>query len=316
MLYLNESRLLVILALLIVIPLSAFASSLEHGDVDFPCGSVTQVANGVCAGKGTATSRETVYFGMELVDQSNIDQWRRYRDHANYMVRDSRGVMVVSATLSEPERRHAYDESIKEVTGFSEAEYTAYMKDLYEKGLYKKEKLNAINGVRTGIVAFNLTEDGKTYVVYASKKPVTGKFPFPITNSFITLKDFDIIYDDILMSVGSEDIPKTLVYHNRGIFRNPKSFIDGGYKGLSLKLHGFSAAVAILSGKQYMVVNAAPAMQEVLNKHLKPKDAFIDKQIPAEYQECIPSGAFEKGILDVPYLIKIDALARFYTENN
>ncbi len=260
--------------------------------------SVTKVAEGVYAGQGTASSGEIVYFGMELVDSSNIVGWERYVTHAKFMTADSSGKILVYSMRSEPGLRSPYSEGIKEDSGFTEEEYTSYMDNLYNKGFYKPEKYAGLRGVPSGAAGFYIEDDGNYYVVYASKKPVTGKFNFPKTEEFIRLKDFNRIYDDILMSVRSSDSPGTDSYSNRGILRNPKSFIDGGYAGLALKLHGFSAAVAkqIFKDKKFMVVSPTEVMQKILDKALKPEDVKKTEGTMGETNNHI----------------NIDALAKFY----
>lgn len=42
-----------------------------------------------------------------------------------------------------------------------------------------KNIVDAIRGIPVGIAGFQINSDGNTYVVYSSKKPVTGRFPFP-----------------------------------------------------------------------------------------------------------------------------------------
>lgn len=281
---------------------------------------VEEIMDGVYAGQGVAVSGEPVYFGMEKVTEENRKKWQAYRDIAyNRMTLDSRGLMCGIALYCSPEKRtHWSAQQIEEVFGFTAQEYEQYCDYLYEHGFdkNKKHKTLCIGG---GAVGFEPTTTYSSYVAYASKSPVQGCFPFfkDAEDRTITLNRFNEAYNDLLISVGSWNFDDNgdCRYINRGIFRNPKTIIDGGYTGLSLKLHGFTAAVAkkYFPDKKYMAVAASPTMYRLIEKHLKdvaPPEAYIGKE--AFLKEA--KGILEPGgsSSDTPCAIAVDPLIQFY----
>ncbi len=246
---------------------------------------------------------QTVYFGMENIDKKNHDHWTSYAADCEFMTRNSRGIIEVLSILKEKEKVPLFSE-IEEVTGFSELEYNEYMNQL-------KKRRGGIGSVASGVAGFDITNYKNCYVVYASKVPILGRFPFmPRKNPWITLKEFNIYYDNILMTLRSVMLEGD-VYNNRGIFRNPKSFVDGGYDSLSMYLHCFSANVAMLFfNKKYMSISPIPVMAKILETCLEKEDYYCGKQnIPSKYHNTL----LGYGALDVPFLIKVEALCAFHS---
>lgn len=265
---------------------SSFIEAHPHNDFE-------DLGNGVYAGQSVTQKGETVYFGCELVDSSNVEQWKRYASQCKILSQEGRGPLHVFAQIS---NQHPfpfpYDEDIKTATGFTEAEFTVYIDTLFKKEAWKKTE--AIQGVCAGVCGFEIFKDDNQYVTYASKKPVKGRFSFEKTEKSISVKDFSQVYDDLLMCVGTTFFDQLAAhvpyYRNRGIFKNPANIIEGGYGNISLQLHGFSALVAKYKAPyiKYMLVSPIPSMQGILVKSLKPGDAFIGHNNDAPYVDFPP----------------------------
>ena len=139
------------------------------------------------------------------------------------------------------------------------------------------------------------------------------KSPFPIRDRpWLTLKEFNIAYKDIIMTMRSDmnlfekDSAKSEVFNNRGIFRNPKSVIDGGNNNISVLLHTFSAAVARQHfNKLYLSVSALPVMTCILLKYIKEGCYYKNEDIEnGKYSNAVPGC----GGMETKLLIKIDGL--------
>lgn len=239
--------------------------------------NIVCVTEGVYAGKSQAVSGETVYFGMERVDLSNIEQWEQYARDAEKMS-GKKGLITKLARACAHEQ--SYSETVQQRTGFEEEEFTRYMENLSTRKFHGLRIRRALQGIPQGVAGFELLEEGESYVVYASKEPVIGKFQFSRSQGRLTLKKFNEAYDVLLMTVNCEMDDQKDFHENRGIFRNPKSMVDGGYAALSLKLHGFSAAVSRkFFKKKFMRVRPTQSMQNILDSTLKQEDFFIKKEI-------------------------------------
>lgn len=280
-----------------------------------------EVAPGVYAGQ-TKVGHEIVYFGMERVDRYNVDNWDKYKNCTQRLTANSRGILAVWPSII-PEIREVPFGDLKQVTGFTDESELLDFLDKLEKVVHEnKNVIVALQKIPTGLAGFYIEDDGNFYVVYASKKPVTGRFPFPDNlPSSLPLKKYYEYFGDLLMVVRSQIKPDEDSYGNRGIFKNPISFIEDGnkYPGLSLKLHGFSAVVAqyISKDKQYMDVEPAPAMRRILvmNKDWKPGDLMIDGRDFFDYsQEELNKFKDLRVVmaLEPQFHIKIEALIRLF----
>lgn len=286
----------------------------------------TEVAPGVYAGQAKV-GNEIVYFGMEKVDAENEGDWFNYSRTTAIKTVKGRGAFWGLTAASARGMKQAFGENIQSATGFAdEQEYLAFMEKVDQATRNNKKLPNVISGIEGGTAGFFPSSDENYYVVYASRKPVQGRFPFPKNlPSFISLKQYNEIYGDIIMSVGSRDNPASNYYVNRGIFKNPLSFIIDGnkYPGLSLKLHGFSAAVAshIFKNKDYMFVKPISSMTRVLLRvqGWQRGDVLIDSKDLMDYGddelEVIKERegeTFYEGQGEPHFLIKIEALIRLY----
>lgn len=313
--------------IMVITPISLLAM---NGPVSPPIEATSdlfkEVAPGVYAGQ-TKVGNEIVYFGMERLDQENLENWNKYKTNTRYKTQEGRGIFHVLA-LQCIEKIFPPFIKMQQRTGFAdETEYLAYRNKVCEAVDKNANIPAAIAGIPGGIMGFMPDDTGDYYVVYASRKPINGRFPFAKDiPSSISLTQYYSFYQDILMSVGSENEKSTNKYENRGIFKNPISFIEDGdkYPGLSLKLHGFSAAVAshIFKNKQYMFVIPVPAMTRVLLgvKGWQRGDFLIDDKdlndySPGELEAIkIRSGPpISVGVGEPRIHIKIDALMKLYS---
>ncbi len=258
--------------------------------IDMSGQAIKRICEGVYAGQGVATRGEPIYFGMELLDKENSPKWERYRDHTDFMACD-KGLMYVLAKYALAENGSDFLQRAgffnPKYTGFTADELTAYMNHLKQKLQQNARTADLVRAVCMGSVHLFCLEDGSSYIAYVSKQPVTGRRPFlgQPNSRLITLKQFDEIYGDLLMCVGVYDIPGTNSYYNRGIFRNPSSFIYGGYKGISLKLHGFTGAIMsqLFENKKFLKVEPAEQMHMLLCNHIPHDQMFIDCCIDLNY---------------------------------
>ncbi len=229
---------------------------------------VQEVAPGIYAGQ-KKIGEEIVYFGVERVESDNELKWRQYAGCSDLIGGSARGGLLKVLALSSKLGVWILFDKVKDVTGFNEQEYIEYMNKLDAVIHSRPSVVDALEGVGEGVAGFSLSFDGHHYVVYASKKPITGRFVF-IENAekCFPLKDFYESYGNLLKSVRLQDNPDTNRYSNRGIFRNPISFIEDGskYPRISMKLHGFSAVFAkkFLKGKEYMTVRPVISMRKIL----------------------------------------------------
>ena len=292
----------------------------------YPGGITTEffgeVAPGVYAGQ-TRVGNEIVYFGMERVDEKNIENWNKYVRYSDSLTKNSRGILAVWPSHIAKIREVPFSQ-LQKITGFTEESELSEFLDKLEKVVQENKNIvDGLKGVPTGIAGFSIQADGNYYVVYVSKKPVTSRFPFPdnLPEFFPSLKKYYEYFGDLLMIVRSEIETDGDSYSNRGIFKNPISFIEDGnkYPGLSMKLHGFSALVAqhISKNKQYMSVAPAPAMRSIIlkNKGWHPGDLTIDGRdffdfSPEELNDFKDTkNVFAK---EPHFRIKIDALIRLF----
>lgn len=246
---------------------------------------VIQVCEGVYAGEGITSKGEKIYFGLELLDDSNRGHWQKYAMAVDEMSADSRGYITALIPTLKNDRNHPNIEAL----GFNDEEYKNYA-DLLEKngfldkGTKGKQKKEALRLTRSGTAGLNFSSS--KYMAYISKEPVVGKFDFSKTpqKRGVNLKQFIDCYGKILMSVGVRDGTEEGFedsYTNRGIFRNPANMVEDTYKGISLLLHGFTAAAAplVFGNKTFMSVNPTDSMHYLLIQNFNPGEMYI--QYPA-----------------------------------
>lgn len=283
--------------------------------------SLLEVEPGVFAGKSFVNG-EVVYFGMEKVDSEESSRnWKRYMWHAQslsglYSFVDSHMECSLGSVVM--------DRKTVQSLGYSTPQQLDALKEkLCGLDEQKKREFGVGIPIMYGANGFlDVLNGDDFYVVYASKKEVRGKHPFPQredANQISKLADQDV--EDIIMAVGSRKLEREndfvdmdMCFENRGIFRNPLNWFQDGkrYAGVSLKLHGFSALVRkTVHHKQYLVVYAVDSMIQVLLKNQWESGDFIlaDKDVTERTTE----GNQDFGG-DNLCIIKADALIHKYSK--
>lgn len=209
-------------------------------------------------------------------------------------------------------------DSILEASGFNQEEYHDFLYFLIQHGFVNgSPKLKTLIACEAGIIANIMTTCHESYAIFASKTPDFSIQNVPASHTTIVkLKDFIHYYGDLIMTVGS-DFSTTREYRNRGIFRNPMSVIENKHKGISMILHGFSAAVAqkFFPAKEIMCVTPIGSMQAIIsNSPLERKDF---KMTDEEYERAKAITNFRETICEVATnKIHILALAHLYYESS
>lgn len=230
--------------------------------------------NRLYVSSGVAATGEPIYFGMEFVDQDNEINWEIYQKQSYYY----KSNFYFSSTVLSKERRQDYFSD----SGYEQAEYEILCNNIVQKASQRtREEMSELqDSYKAGFGAFGVSADAGCYVSYISKEPVISYFTHP--NDPVSFKGYHEGYKNLLMSVRCKDIANTAVYNNRGISRGLKSFLDGGYGGLALKLHGFTGAVFETMGKTHMSVAPLPKMLEILKAKIPEDKLLIGNNIPEE----------------------------------
>jgi len=243
-----------------------------QGDTPF---SPHQIEDGVYTASSYSEDGEKIYLRMERITEENNRAWRQYIDSAHRLIWETSGALVaLPRCIEKNEGRNNYlidlratpTDSLLQMTGFNQEEYSDFLDYLIKQGCVKSSlKLKTLNACRAGMVANVMTKNHESYAIYASKNPDFSIKNIPLSHTgAVNLNDFIHHYDDLIMSVGS-DFSSSDDYENRGIFRNPLSIIDNKHKGISMILHGFTAAVAqkFFPEKKYMRVRPIGSMQAI-----------------------------------------------------
>lgn len=255
----------------------------------------------VYSAKANAESGEDIYLGIELISGENIKNWESYvRIYGK-----SAGIaeIMLSGTHINPETRPKND---SQQTGWTDEEYNNIFNKAYSTLKDKDpEAMDELKqGFMGGIGAIDINSDGTYYIAYVSKKPITGYFPISITNP-ITAKSLMENNTDLLMIVRSKDIKETPVYNNRGIARTLSSIIEGGYKGLSLKLHAFTGEYfSKYHKKTHLSVAPLPVMLNLIESKVGAEKILKGSAIPEELNHF--EGMY--GMFDTKIVIKIEDL--------
>lgn len=188
------------------------------------------------------------------------------------------------------------DQKIQRYLGFTDEQFNKVKQRLREKWTELDSEKKPYYTVGIGIAGLDLVvkerkESG--YVMYISKKPVERRFS-PSGESFLDK------YGDLIMCCGfvnNISAPTTTHY---GIFKNPVYFLldHEMYGGISLKLHGFGAKIALeyFEGKKYMVNQPVASMAQIMKRYLTPDEMWIGmKNFPSKIQK------FKKKLMDENY---------------
>ncbi len=231
---------------------------------------INQVDEHLYSGLSVSEGGHPLYFGFEEVDEGNIDFWRYYEAQAR-SIADLCSGFCLSVTV---DTYPAYPNEFSEGLSYDEGPYHEIAQFIQKKGWFQvkgSSEQNPFTGVKGGCngmqrVLFPSKTDEKVFMVYLSTAPVEKRHVLKATIS--NGADYRALFGEIVMSfvfITGEDVPTVSHY---GIFKNPSSFFDLSekYKNLSMKLHGFAAAVA--SGKKYMITSPMPSMAKIMCKEL------------------------------------------------
>lgn len=235
--------------------------------------NVKELLPGFYVGQGMSPAGEKIYFGMEKITPANkegLDDFSRYTER---FFGPTRGIITTTLYFcSEGEKNQSTFEEfdgLKNLVGFSKPEFETFYKQLCDKSVDLKARHKRLLGIPTG-PGFMFHDIGD-YVAYVSKTPITE----PITWKTNTVKDYLGTTKNLIMTVGVTLDVKVLpdAFQNRGIARTYFAILNGGYKNVSLPLHGFTAAVAKkFLNKKTFLVQSAPLMTEAIKKELKPDE--------------------------------------------
>lgn len=340
---------------LLCVTSTAHASDLAE-DSNNANSTVVKICEGVYAGKGYTARGEPIYFGMELLDKTNSHKWYRYLSDTKEMVKHGEDNFRSDDSLRDAIEKLSQGSASSDPQshGFTEQEQQEFIGTLIKNGYAKHadKKLYVFAGICDGIGGFQYRpDDGRRYVAYVSKKPVVGKYPFfgqsadghylAADGSYhrIRIKEYIDVYADLVMCVGVHDIPHSLKYHIRGIFKNPISLIRNDYKGAAIPLQAFTAVAALqfFEGKRFMSVAPMLEMHQILCKTFQANQMYIAKNIfnyrrfpfipdnlsiistnegerkyMEEFSQDSESSEYDRNYCEREHLVRIEALIGFY----
>tara|TARA_R110000868_G_scaffold291175_2_gene551562 strand:+ start:190 stop:1053 length:864 start_codon:yes stop_codon:yes gene_type:complete len=237
-----------------------------------------------------------VYLHLELLTDKNSSAWKTYKSFAEKFAGpgDSLTASLPShINVSQDADGHTHyvyssdNHEMPSNSGYTHSEFETFTQLLGKNGFHVKGDreflLENNNPECLAWYSYNQYMPEK-YIVYATTTPTFNITDIPITkkNQF-TIKLFLALYSDLIVTVGA-DFATPGYIENRGIFRNPYHVIHNSYKGLSMTLHGFSAAVALkfFKNKQTLLIRPMDSMFKIIVKTLDTKDYTIAGEIEAE----------------------------------
>jgi hypothetical protein len=187
-------------------------------------------------------SNDRIYFAIEKLEDYDKNKWIIYRNQANMLINGgccdyNIGSLIDLAT-------HIHDDIDTLLSMFPDSNYWLTPSLESEYSIFNKLRKSDITSKKYELMtipqaSYGMNIDEQTHIVYASKSPITGRINF---NSKSTgFQKYMENYGDLIMSVGVTIRPHTV--ENRGIFRNPLSIIEGGYKGISMMMHKFTCII-------------------------------------------------------------------------
>lgn len=258
--------------------------------------SLTRVNETLWTAKSKAASGEDIYLGFELVDESNRENWRRFGQQTEKKTHKNRASFSVHAVFSDPKSGRDDGNSDPMYTGLSNAEYAIFLHDLCTKKMYEKSKLEVFDDIYSAANGFNLRDrqtvkgvviENTTFVAYISKEPIKDKFVFPEDDEkeprFMSIKDYNEAYKNLVMAMQVNDTQGD-TYEHLSIFRNPTSYIEGNYKGISDRLHVFTCMVmSKYFYKKSTKIESLSHMTKMLKAFFAKDPVVVFSIKPAEY---------------------------------
>lgn len=229
------------------------------------------------AGKGTDSSGQMIYFGLEFVDESNIEGWSAFSGKQDtliqFLCRDTQKLL--------PKKRKV----IFDVKGLS-VEDTESFQNMYrekcKRGNMPANFTHLEKGAKEALKDFSFTMTERAFVGYVLDEPVTGYFKHPKGE---TETDIHKGYQSLLMAVRSIESLKAPVFNNQSCLGNLAKMPFFDYADLSLKLHGFTADVfSSVFNKTHMGISLLPGMYRRFERLFEgEEDQFYDgEDIPKE----------------------------------
>jgi len=281
----------------------------------------------IYVGAGYSEAGEPMFFAMEKLDSQNVQVWKDYAD-ALYQ---TAGIIAQLFYLSINCQKEEYREELKQEGDF----YRIGLMDLMCSNRLKFMNIFSEGGTRAGINGFNemlvRQRGGKViYGAYASTQPIIGPFKpkKKITIISPVLQEFEEAYSDIIISVAVDMIEKTSKTEHRGIFKNPFFEIQGTYKNIAMKLHGWAGTVEEqVFHKKYMTLFPTSPAAELLHRVVKPGDMYIGidtnpypyddeelrKKFPSIKQDLIGNQS-SLSFFERLHVFELNLLSKYYTE--
>ncbi len=261
-------------------------------------GKVTKLQDGLYTAEGLTAMGEKIYFTLIPVDSQKesqgIGRWSKFLESCRDSITTMRHILNG--------RREKVDCSCK------------LFDTIKSKMEYQKE--NKGDKYFYPLSYFHSAQSGFTptsgYVAYVSKQPNFNPYAMPETGSILPFEQAVQHYEDILMVITSKPINEE-VYQNRGIFRNPLSYPDGGYSRISTQLHAFTAKAMKKAHPSLTSMFVAPMvkMERILTDAVGIENMKTGDQIPrALYDAVKNNGGINFG--DTPTMIPMSVLQRIH----
>jgi hypothetical protein len=265
--------------------------------------------------EAVAPSGEKIYFALESIENEDKTKWTNYRNTAIILTQGggtfcSIGSLEELASYIDDEVRCKEFLSTRKYPHFwtGDPEKFEELKSLLQKqnivsGSTKAEELKTIFTAAGG-----LNVDQQTHVAYVSKSPIVDRIRFTSNVEGNHLGRYIDTYGDLIMSVG---VTIGDCLENRGIFKNPWSIVQGGYKGIAMMLHSFTCAVVQkhFPAVQTFQVRPLKNMAEIFIRSVSPKEQITIDNTPADQYE----GDFEhERMMKMPVKILADLYRDLY----
>ena len=241
----------------------------------------------IYVGAGISATGEPIYFAMEKLDSERTKVWKQYTKvlYMDYYRNATKKLKTLVQNCDKTDYREKQN---------------PYTQNLMEQLCLNKKKFSTLfsegSGIGTGIVGFDemlarySNDKDVIYVAYASSQPITGPFKpkKEINLDSFTLEDFEAAYSDIIICVCvdmMQKLKKPISTEHRGIFKNPFNEIQGTYKNIAMKLHGWAGTVEEqFFNKKYMTVFPTTHAGKLLHSSIKRGGMYLgtDKK-PFEY---------------------------------
>ncbi len=167
--------------------------------------------------------------------------------------------------------------------------YKNFMQHLQDNKFYEKGVSNGIRAISSGSNHMFGTNAG--FITFISKTPIDAPLSFKGMNQDTTLDAYLEMTKNTVMLIGAKPIIDHAVYV-QGIHRTLQSMLEkGSYRGISMLLHSFNAAVFKLKGAEVYAVEPTREMGDILQHKIG--DALPKPRAP------IFSGTMNSGY-DIP----------------